>query len=568
MTAETRILILAVRGRDAEVVDQVLRREGLACRICVGVDQLVREIGEGAGAVVLTEESRLKGGDTLSTWLHHQPAWSDFPFILLSTKRVGRRPLDAQRILEELGNVVLLERPIHGETLVSAVNSALRGRLRQYETRRHLADLTAAEERLTDSNARLEQGIARRTAELSSANNRLTEEVAERERAQAALAQAQKMEAVGQLTGGIAHDFNNLLTAIFGNLELIQRRTEEPRTAKLAGFAQEAAERAAKLTHQLLAFSRSQRLDLRPVSLNGLVLGMNDLLARTLGQSVSIRMALDEGEPWALADTNQLELAILNLAINARDAMGGAGDLVLSTGLADGDGDLSSGRYGVVRVVDSGPGVPPGLLTKVFDPFFTTKPVGKGTGLGLSQVFGIARQSGGTARLANRADGQGAVVEIWLPEAAPASRAAEARPQGPAPDGAQRRILVIDDDDGVRRFIVEGLESLGYEVDGAASGEEGLARLDASRPDLVVVDYAMPVMTGVQVVESARAIHPDLPIIIATGFADMEAVESAVSLECVLRKPFRLDDLGSAVRATLETSVPRDGQGGPPGALS
>lgn len=552
MTDEARILILALRGRDAEVMQQLLGRDGHACRICSGVDDLAAELDRGAGAVVVTEESMISGRERLTAWLGTQPAWSDFPFILLATKRAGRRPRDAQRVLDEMGNVVVLERPTHGETLLSAVNSALRGRARQYETRRLLLELTAAEDRLTQANTDLEAGIARRTFELSDANNRLTEEVSERERAQAALAQAQKMEAVGQLTGGIAHDFNNLLTAIYGNLELIQRRTEEPRTAKLAGHAREAADRAAKLTHQLLAFSRSQRLHLQPTDLNALVLGMEELLIRTIGAHVAIDMVLDEAGPWAMADENQLELAILNLAINARDAMGDSGRLTIATrcGAAP-DSTLQPGLYGVVSVSDTGSGIPPALMNKVFDPFFTTKPVGKGTGLGLSQVFGIAQQSGGTARIVSP-EGQGATIEIWLPltAALPRREAPAAFRQEPAVVG-RSRILVIDDDDGVRRFLVEGLQGLGYEVVGAAGGHDGLRLLDDAPPDLMIVDYAMPGMNGVEVVLAARARRPTLPIVVATGFADMAAVESVVGADRVLRKPFRLDDLGMAVRAAL-----------------
>jgi signal transduction histidine kinase len=233
--------------------------------------------------------------------------------------------------LAALGNVVVLERPIHGETLSSAVTSALRVRRRQYEARRRLEELQTAEERLRQLNATLETRILARTEELSHANNQLMQEVSERERAQAALVQSQKMEAVGRLTGGIAHDFNNLLTVIFGNLEMIQRRTDEERVLRLAKFAAQAAERAAKLTHQLLAFSRTQRLTLRPVDLNGLIVGMNDLLIRTIGPQIRIVTQLSDHAPWAMADENQLELAILNLAINARDAMPDGGVLTIET---------------------------------------------------------------------------------------------------------------------------------------------------------------------------------------------------------------------------------------------
>ncbi|RZJ05988.1 MAG: response regulator [Brevundimonas sp.] len=550
---EERVLLLALRGRDAEVMAQVLTRDGQECHICASADDLAAQIAVGAGVALITEESLAADRTRLTAWLEGQPAWSDFPFILLATKRAGRRPRDAQIVLEQMGNVVVLERPIHGETLASAVTSALRGRRRQYEARQLLDDLTLAEDRLTQLNASLETRIAQRTSELSAANNRLTEEVGERERAQAALVQAQKMEAVGQLTGGIAHDFNNLLTVIFGNLDLIQRRTAEEKTAKLAGYARQAADRAAKLTHQLLAFSRTQRLNLEPVDLNALVLGMSDLLARTIGPQIRIEMAPGDDEPWAMADENQLELAILNLAINARDAMGEGGTLRIATRAAEaaGDATLSAGGYGVVTVSDTGTGIPSSLLDKVFDPFFTTKPVGKGTGLGLSQVFGIARQSGGTVRIDSR-DGEGASIEIWLPLTAPAAAAPAPAADRESPARSEReRILVIDDDEGVRQFMVDSLEGSGYAVVAAANGPDGLRSLRETAPDLVIVDYAMPGMNGVEVVTEARRHRPAVPIILATGYADMAAVDAVMDPERVLRKPFRVDDLNAAVRAAL-----------------
>jgi signal transduction histidine kinase len=552
LNVEARVLLLALRGRDAEVIDQLLTREGHVCAVCASVDDLAGQLAAGAGVALVTEESLVSAGPDLADWLSSQPPWSDFPFILLATKRVGRRPRDAQAMLERLGNVVVLERPIHGETLSSAVNSALRGRRRQYEARRHLEELKAAEERLTHLNTTLEVRIGQRTAELSSANNRLTEEVSERERAQAALAQSQKMEAVGQLTGGIAHDFNNLLTVIFGNLEMIQRRTTEERTARLAEYARQAADRAAKLTHQLLAFSRSQRLNLAPTDLNALVLGMGDMLSRTIGSQVAIEMDLDAGEPWAMADANQLELAILNLAINARDAMEQGGRLCISTRPREAaDATMAAGRYGVVSVIDNGSGIPAGLIDKVFDPFFTTKPVGKGTGLGLSQVYGIAQQSGGTVKIEST-EGAGSRIEIWLPLAEPADEAAAiaAVPER-APGTAREKVLVIDDDDGVRRFIVECLESSGYVVTASSNGADGLAQLRAAAPDLLIVDYAMPGMTGVEVVNAARMRDPGLRIILATGYADMEAVDQVIDAERVLRKPFKIDELNAAVHAAL-----------------
>jgi signal transduction histidine kinase len=550
---EERVLVLALRGRDAQVIAQVLSKEGQDCVAFSSGAALAGALAEGAGTAILTEES-LSGSDrpALTRWLRSQPPWSDFPFILLATKRSGRRPPEAVRTLEELGNVIVLERPIHGETLASAVTSALRGRRRQYEARARLQDLEAAEERLQQLNATLETRIHLRTSELSQANNKLMQEVAERERAQAALVQSQKMEAVGQLTGGIAHDFNNLLTVIGGNLELIKRRASDPKSVRLAEFALQASDRAAKLTRQLLAFSRTQRLTLKPVEINRLVDGMSDLLARTIGPQFQIEMDLSPCSPWAMADANQVELAILNLAINARDAMPEGGLLRISTDVSEAvRPNLEPGSYVVVRVADTGSGIPPHLLAKVFDPFFTTKPVGKGTGLGLSQVYGIAQQSGGTVQIES-SENVGSIVEIWLPTAR-AHAEPEARDEPPIkqPGALGERILVVDDDPGVRRFIAESLELLGYVVLQAADGREGLARLSGEAPGLMIVDFAMPGMNGVEVAVAARSCSPDLPIILATGHADMEAVQQVIDPERVLRKPFQIDELARAVRAAF-----------------
>ena len=553
---EARVLILAVRGRDAAVTKQVLTAAGHTCLACASVDALACELEGGAGAAFVTEESLMAGDRRrLQAWLGAQPPWSDFPFILLATKRAGRRPKDAIETLLRLGNVVVLERPIHSETLASAAASALRGRRRQYEARERLQELSSAEDRLTRLNSTLEDRIGRRTAELAQANNQLMQEIAERARAQAALVQSQKMEAVGQLTGGIAHDFNNLLTVIGGNLELIRRRTSDPALDRLADMGLQASNRAAKLTRQLLAFSRSQRLTLTPVDINALIRGMDELLDRTIGPLYGVEKDLDPSGPWAMADANQVELAVLNLVINGRDAMPGGGLLKVSSRVARPAAGLADRDYVVIGVADHGVGIPAAHLDKVFDPFFTTKPLGKGTGLGLSQVYGIARQSGGAARV-DSIEGRGATVEIWLPlTAAPAEAAAGPTVAPASRDDARARVLLVEDDEGVRRFIAESLEMLGYSVVSASHGREGLERLEDELPELMIIDYAMPGLNGVEVAEAARSRAPRLPIILATGYADMEAVHKAFDPARVLRKPFQINDLDTAVRRALAEAV-------------
>ena len=438
----------------------------------------------------------------------------------------------------------------------SAVASALRGRHRQWEARRRLGELLAAEQRLTQLNDLLEQSIAERTMELSRANDRLTQEIAERERAQGALVQSQKMEAIGQLTGGIAHDFNNLLTVICGNLDMLHRRASDPKSQTQASHALQAADRATKLTQQLLIFSRTQKLSLSPVNLNRLISGMSDLLDRTIGSDANVRIILDPANPWALADENQLELAILNLAINARDAMEDGGEIEISSSISTGDfPKVKATNFGVVSVRDTGPGIPDHLLEKVFDPFFTTKPVGKGTGLGLSQVYGIARESGGIARLENRV-GAGASVEIWLP-LVPAMAATQAGDEKRTARPARRShdVLVVEDDAGVREFLIDSLQGAGLRVTQANNGVDALVELKRKRPDLLLVDFLMPGMNGVEMVEEARKIYPGLPVLLATGYADMNVVAKVIPANRVLRKPFRSEDLLDAVFDAIDEVI-------------
>ena len=484
MTVTGNVLLLALRGRDAAVIGQILGSDGIECTACASVRALAEALSDEAGAVVVTEEllEDVRGSGVLE-WLERQPPWSDFPVILLATKRAGRRSHSDAEVLEKLGNVVVLERPVNGETLSRAVESALRGRRRQWDARRRLVELVEAEQRLTQLNDSLEQSINDRTMELSRANDRLTQEIAERERVQSALVQSQKMEAIGQLTGGIAHDFNNLLTVICGNLDMLHRRASDPKSQTQAAHALQAADRATKLTQQLLIFSRSQKLSLDPVDLNELITGMNDLLDRTIGSDATVRIVLDPANPWALADKNQLELAILNLAINSRDAMPEGGEITISSAMATGEyPDVKATEFGVVSVSDTGPGVPDHLIEKVFDPFFTTKPIGKGTGLGLSQVYGIARESGGVARIENR-EGAGAQVEIWLP-LAPAKTVAvpgEKRAM-PLTRQASQDIFVVEDDDGVRQFLVDSLHAAGFRVSEANNARTRWSRCARSVP--------------------------------------------------------------------------------------
>jgi signal transduction histidine kinase/CheY-like chemotaxis protein len=389
-----------------------------------------------------------------------------------------------------------------------------------------------------------------RIRERDEALERLHREVAERERAEAALLQAQKMEAVGQLTGGIAHDFNNLLTAVMGGLDLIHRTTAEPRTKRLAGNALEAAERGAKLTGQLLAFSRTQRLQLQPTAVAPLVEGMRDLLAQTLGPAIRLELAV--GPDPVLADAHQLELALLNLSINARDAMPEGGTLTVSSEVVviAGDADLPDGEYVRVQVADTGTGMPATVLERAFEPFYTTKDVGQGTGLGLAMVYAVARQSGGTARISSTL-GSGTTVSMLLPKVA-AAKPAEQEPVAAAfASLPRRRLLVIDDDDTVRQLLEEMLGEQGHDVTAVSEGPAGIARVEAEAFDLVLLDYAMPGMSGAQVAEALRAVRPGQPLLFITGYAETARIEAAAGDAPVLRKPFRPEELSTAIERAI-----------------
>ncbi|WP_323140400.1 response regulator [Massilia phyllosphaerae] len=560
---EQRILILAPRGRDAEVIGEVLAQDGLACSAQPGIDALLGAMDEGAASAIIAEEALdAQGIDRLAAALQRQAPWSDFPLVLLVSRPVGMAATSVRSRLAELGSVILLERPLNVQTVRSAASAALRGRRRQYAARDMLVEreqaarvLRASQDQLVQLNETLEARIDERTRALAQANDRLTNEIIERERALQTVNQLQKMEAIGQLTGGIAHDFNNLLNVVQGNMDLIVLMSADEVARKRATVARNACQRGAKLTGQLLAFSRNQSLDLRPVAVGALFGGIRDLVATSVGSGIALRFDVDEaseGMTAVLADTNQMEMALLNLAINARDAMPGGGSLRFHARRADPPPALLPvGDYVCIAVSDSGEGMSPDVAARVFEPFFTTKGVGKGTGLGLSQVYGVAQQSGGGARILST-PGAGTTVEIWL-------RHATSGMEPAAPDGAHQRtrrpgarILVVEDDDVVRTSIAELLRALGHYVTQAAGGAEALARLENERPDLMITDYLMPGMTGAELMRKAREIHPDLPMIIATGYADMRAVEASIGGGILLRKPFQLVDLEASIEQALE----------------
>jgi PAS domain S-box-containing protein len=372
------------------------------------------------------------------------------------------------------------------------------------------------------------------------------------DRAREALFQSQKMEAVGQLTGGVAHDFNNLLMAVLGSLELLRKRLpDDPQQMRLLDNAILGAKRGATLTQRMLAFARRQDLDAQPLDLSVLVHGMGELLERSLGMDVQIEMVFPASLPRIVADQNQLELALLNLCVNARDAMKDGGSIRISAREErvgpNRTSGLAAGEYICLAVIDTGEGMDAETLARATEPFFTTKGVGKGTGLGLSMVHGMAEQMGGRLILKSR-PGEGTMAEIWLPgvkETAPAGRAQAETTREPARAAGGLRILAVDDDRLVLFNTTAMLEDLGHTVVEAVSGEEALELLREHHFDLVITDQSMPRMTGVQLMEAIGAGWPDLPVILATGYAE---IPGGVQVKAPrLSKPFTEKELAQAV---------------------
>src|SRR5512139_2024395 len=369
------------------------------------------------------------------------------------------------------------------------------------------------------------------------------------------LRQSQKMEALGQLTGGIAHDFNNLLTVVVGGLDLITKQVQDERLLRFATNALAAAERGARLTSQLLAFSRVQRLEVRPTYVAPLIEEMRPLLRNVLGPGIEKIFDLDPHLTPVLADPTQLEVAVLNLAINARDAMPDGGTLTISSRrlrITD-DPDLVPGIYVELSISDTGSGMDEDVLARAFDPFFTTKEVGKGTGLGLSMVYGMARQSGGNARIES-SPGRGTTVKLYFRRA---DRDGEVPASGGKTGDELRRsrgahtVLVIDDDPDVRQFIAAGLEEYGHEVIEAADGGEGIEKFASTNPDLVIVDYIMPGLSGAEVADHMLATRPGQPILFVSGYNETDAIRRVAPDAQILAKPFRSAALEDAVRAAL-----------------
>ncbi len=366
-------------------------------------------------------------------------------------------------------------------------------------------------------------------------------------RTEAALAQAQKMEAIGQLVGGIAHDFNNLLQAIRGNFDIIARRASDPAlVARCAEKGQSISSRATKLTSQLLAFSREHSFDLKPVSLQRLLQDLEPLFRTTLGARMAYRREaplLATGDLCVMADAVQLEMALLNLVINARDAMVDGGQLVLTV--------EEDGNTVLIRVTDDGTGMTPEVLARCFDPFFTTKAVGKGSGLGLSQVYGMCKRVDGSVDVQSTL-GTGTTVTLRLRRAQPDLQASDPQQAYPHQDARRHHVLVVDDDADVREFLIDAVSALGHDVVAAADGREALRILGTERVELLLADFSMPHMDGAELARHALALRPDLKVVFASGHPDADAFHAATGREAVvLRKPFDIDTLRRTLNSQL-----------------
>jgi signal transduction histidine kinase len=411
-----------------------------------------------------------------------------------------------------------------------------------------VTDQKRAEEALRNANETLEQRIA--TA------------INERERIEEALRQSQKMEAVGQLTGGLAHDFNNLLTGITGSLELLGTRLAQGRLKDLERYivaAQGAANRAAALTHRLLAFSRRQTLDPKPTIINRLLSDMEDLIRRSIGPAITLEIVGSAGLWTTSVDPNQLENALLNLCINARDAMPGGGRLTVETSnrwidaRAGRERELTPGQYVSLCVSDTGTGMPPDVVARAFDPFFTTKPLGMGTGLGLSMIYGFAKQSGGQVRIYSEV-GQGTMVCLYLPRHYGDAESSEKPADlGEAPRAKPgETVLIVDDEPAIRMLVSEVLEDLGYTAIEAADGPAGLKLLQSDRRiDLLITDVGLPGgMNGRQVADAARSLRPGLKVLFITGYAENAALGNGhldPGMQ-ILTKPFVMETIASRIK--------------------
>ena len=540
----SRVLILAPIGRDGPALAEVLRRAGISVEICRDLVDLVASIQAGAAAVFVAEEA-LVGKDlsSLTAWVDGQPPWSDLPFVML-TSRQARPPLLAwrQATVGTLRNVSLLERPVQALNLTSMLSAAVRARTRQYEVRVFLRAQSHAAEAL-------EAQVVERTKALEAANTALRDQMAEREKIEESLRQSQKMEAIGQLTGGVAHDFNNLLTVIRSSVDLLKRPDlAEERRQRYVEAISTTTTRASKLTSQLLAFARRQSLKPEVFDVPNAVHTVVDMIATLTGSRIAIDKRLPDAPFFVNADPSQFDTALINLAVNARDAMDGEGRLTIivepaSSIPAARAHAAVSGAFIAVSVTDTGSGIAAGDLERIFEPFFTTKAVGEGTGLGLSQVFGFAKQSGGSVAVESEV-GRGTTFTLYLPRVEELAVEAHAGPVPvPLAAGHGTSVLLVEDNADVGAFSVQALQELGYRTTLACDAEQALSVLEGTADafDIMFSDVMMPGMNGIELGRKVRRLHPDLSVVLTSGYSQVLAQDGSHGFE-LLHKPYSIGD--------------------------
>ncbi|GLK90283.1 response regulator [Pseudomonas turukhanskensis] len=526
LTDEQYIQALTEKLREADETLEAIRTGA--------VDALFIETGEGVS--VYTLESADRPYRTLIEQMQEGAVTLSLDgFVLYGNERLGEivhRPLERVVARDFSEFIATAERERFRQFLADSAEEAVRAEfdLRSEDDQLFPAYLSFRALALDSSEEPIICGVVTDLTE-----QRLLE---------ARLSQAQKMEAVGQLTGGLAHDFNNLLQGIKGSLDLIARRPNSEKVVKWTEAGLKAADRGAKLTAQLLAFSRSQKLELQPLRVNTVIRDMTDLLVRTIGTTVRIKLNLEPSDQLVLSDPTQLELAILNLALNARDAMPTGGTLNITTQHHPQPAEGAPHGLMQVCIADTGVGMSEEVRLKAFNAFFSTKGIGAGTGLGLAQVQSIVEQSNGWVQLVS-APGAGTQVFLSIPytqEGEHAEHLAIAVP--PALQQNGKRVMLIDDDHDVRRVVSDMLEVLGHQVREAESGLAGLKLIDVQLPDIVLLDFAMPHLNGAEVAKLLKEKHPDLPLIFISGFSDSAQLQAAVgSGATVLRKPFTIDRL-------------------------
>jgi signal transduction histidine kinase len=553
--------LLRLRQLTLDNPDQTARIDRL--RIAVGqlmieLDETVKEAAAGDSGTAVGRVRRLEGERDMNL------ARAELATVYAEEVRLLERRNEAWgttvRTSERVSRLLALLAMLTGIAtvwlIVMAARLAERNRQQAIET-----------EALAISRRELEAAVAARTTELAAANTALQAEIDRARAAEAQVRQLQKLESIGQLTGGIAHDFNNMLAIVLGSLEIAKRRLDAGDSEKVFRHidnAMEGGQRAAALTQRLLAFARQQPLDPRPVDANKLVNGMSELLRRTLGEGVAVETVLAGGLWPTFADATQLEQAIINLSVNARDAMPDGGKLTIETANAYLDETYAEhhpgavpGQYVAVCVTDSGTGMTPDVIERAFDPFFTTKGVGQGTGLGLSQVFGFVKQSGGSVGIYSEV-GHGTTVKMYLPRWLGAEQAHNPDPPAPAEMPRARdgeAVLVVEDEETIRLMSTEMLRGLGYQVVAAADGEAALTLIEAeARIDLLFTDIVMPGIHGKALADRATALRPGLKVLFTTGYTRNAVVHNGrvdpgVTL---LTKPFTTAQLAARVRQVLD----------------